>query len=368
MLRTAVVIYNLGGPDKLESVEPFLFNLFNDPLILRQKAPIRWVLAKLISNRRTPVAKKIYAQIGGKSPILEETQKQARALEKALKDVKGLEYRVFVAMRYWHPFAEECLNKVEEFAPNNIVLLPLYPQFSTTTTESFLRAWSAAIAEKKIKIPTSAICCYPREKNLIETIGQTVREKIKKFRCPLTDLKILFSAHGIPNKFVAAGDPYQTHVEQTVTAIVDDLNIPNLDYVTCYQSRVGPVEWLKPYTDTVIIEAAQQKKIIMGVPVAFVSEHSETLVELDIEYRELAFKNGASDYIRIPTVGVKTGFISGLVEIVRQAGNQSEGYTNAGGKLCDRSRASPALFYRVLLAWTGWCRFIPGPRPFTLFQ
>lgn len=337
MLRTAVVIYNLGGPDKLESVEPFLFNLFNDPLILRQKTPIRWVLAKLISNRRAPVAKKIYAQIGGGSPILEETEKQACALGNALKDDKSKEYRVFVAMRYWHPFVEECIKKVEEFAPNNIVLLPLYPQFSTTTTESFLRAWYASIAEKEINIPTSAVCCYPGERNFIKTIGQAVREEIEKSKLALTNLKVLFSAHGIPKKFVAAGDPYQTHVEKTVTAIVEDLNITNLDYLTCYQSRVGPVEWLKPYTDTAILEAANQEKTIMVVPVAFVSEHSETLVELDIEYRDLALKNGASDYIRIPTVGAKPGFIKGLVELVKGAGNQSGGHTNAGGELCDRS-------------------------------
>ena len=336
MQRTAVVIYNLGGPDKLESVKPFLFNLFNDPLILRQKAPIRWILAKLISNRRAPTAKKIYAQIGGKSPILEETEKQARALEKALRDEKSAEYRVFVAMRYWHPFAEECLNKIEEFAPNNIVLLPLYPQFSTSTTESFLRAWNAIIEEKKINIPTSAVCCYPKEKNFIDTTARAIREEIEKPGIPQTDLKILFSAHGIPKKFVVAGDPYQTHVEKTVTAIVDDLDIPNLDYVTCYQSRVGLVEWLKPYTDTAILDAANQGKAIMVVPVAFVSEHSETLVELDIEYRELALKNGASDYIRIPTVGTTPEFIRGLVAMVKRAGNQSGRYINVGGELCDR--------------------------------
>ncbi|MBD84498.1 MAG: ferrochelatase [Acidiferrobacteraceae bacterium] len=337
MLRTAVVIYNLGGPDKLDSVEPFLFNLFNDPLILRQIAPIRWVLAKLISNRRTPVAKKIYEQIGGKSPILEETQKQASVLEKELKDDQSAEYRVFVAMRYWHPFVEECLKKVEEFSPNNIILLPLYPQFSTTTTESFLRAWRGTTRKKKIDIPTSAICCYPRQKNFIETTSHAIRKEIEKSSVHLADLKILFSAHGIPKKFVADGDPYQTHVTKTVAAIVDDLAIPNLDYITCYQSRVGPIEWLKPYTDTVILEAAKKEKTIMVVPVAFVSEHSETLVELDIEYRELAIKNGASDYIRIPTVGTNTDFIRGLAKIVKEAGNQSPGLTNVGGEPCDKS-------------------------------
>jgi len=343
MLRTAVVIYNLGGPDKLESVEPFLFNLFNDPSILRQKALIRWCLAKLISKRRAPVAKKIYAKIGGQSPILEETQKQASALENALKDDKGTEYRVFVAMRYWHPFIEECLNRVEEFAPNNIILLPLYPQFSTTTTGSFLRAWREVIGKKKLDIPTTKICCYPREKNFIETTAKAVQTEIVKSSTPLTNLKILFSAHGIPKKFVKDGDPYKTHVNQTVTGIVDELAIPNLDYITCYQSRVGPVEWLKPYTDKVILESAHEKKTIMVVPVAFVSEHSETLVELDIEYRELALRNGASEYIRIPTVGTKIEFIRGLVEMVKEAGNQTGKHINIGGKLCESSCAACPL-------------------------
>ncbi len=337
MVRTAVVIYNLGGPDKLESVEPFLFNLFNDPLILRQKAPIRWILAKLIANRRAPVAKNIYAQIGGKSPILEETQMQASALEEALKGDKCAIYRVFVAMRYWHPFAEECLNQVKEFAPNNIILLPLYPQFSTTTTQSFLREWSSRVKEQEIDLPTSMICCYPKEKNFISTTVKAIRGEVEKLSVPLTNLKILFSAHGIPKKFVKDGDPYKNHVMQTVNAIIGDLAIAHLDYVACYQSRVGPVEWLKPYTDTEILEAANKEKTIMVVPVAFVSEHSETLVELDIEYRELALKNGASGYIRIPTVGVKTDFIKGLAEMVKMAGAQTEGVTNLGGELCDRS-------------------------------
>ena len=344
MLRTAVVIYNLGGPDKLESVEPFLFNLFNDPLILRQKAPIRWILARLISSRRAPVAKKIYAQIGGKSPILDETQKQASALEEALKSDQSTKYQVFVAMRYWHPFAEECLNQVKEFGPNNIILLPLYPQFSTTTTKSFLQEWGSRIDEQKIDIPTSMICCYPREKNFITTTSKAIREEIEKLSVPLTSLKILFSAHGIPKKFVKDGDPYKKHVNQTVNAIVDELAIAHLDYVTCYQSRVGPVEWLKPYTDAVILEAANKEKTIMVVPVAFVSEHSETLVELDIEYRELALKNGACGYIRIPTVGAKRGFIKGLAEMVKKAGNQTEEVTNLGGERCDRScTACPLL-------------------------
>ena len=200
-----------------------------------------------------------------------------------------------------------------------------------------MRAWRVITEKKKIDIPTSAICCYPGQKNFIETISQTIREEIEKSGVHLADLKILFSAHGIPKKFVADGDPYQTHVTKTVAAILDNLAIPKLDYVTCYQSRVGPVEWLKPYTDTVILEAAKNEKTIMVVPVAFVSEHSETLVELDIEYRELAVKNGASNYIRIPTVGTNTEFIRGLVKIVKEAENQPRGFTNVGGELCDKS-------------------------------
>jgi protoporphyrin/coproporphyrin ferrochelatase len=335
MPRTAVVVYNLGGPDSPDAIQPFLFNLFSDPLILRQIAPVRWLLAKFISSRRAPVAKEIYAQIGGRSPIREETQAQVDALDKAL-NTEG-DFKVFMAMRYWHPFAEECLNEVVAYAPDEIILLPLYPQFSTTTTESFLRVWQSLVDQRDIKTPTTSICCYPKNAGFIESVAALARASIKEAGGLTANPKVLFSAHGIPKKFVETGDPYQSHVEITVDAIVKNLAIQDLDYTVCYQSRVGPVEWLKPYTDHIITEYSAQGRPIVLVPVAFVSEHSETLVELDIEYRDLALKNGASSYIRTPTVGIGDKFIAGLAGLVRNSMGKSVIVSAEGPRICDQS-------------------------------
>ena len=329
MPKTAVVIFNLGGPDSPEAIQPFLFNLFNDPSIIRQPRLIRWLIAKLISNRRAPVAKEIYRQIGGRSPILEETQKQADALQNVLGGES--DYRVFISMRYWHPFTEQCAAEVKSYAPERIILLPLYPQFSTTTTESFQRAWTVATSEIGLVYPTSMICCYPTEPGLIDAMVGLTRSSLEKItRKPS---RILFSAHGLPVKFIAAGDPYQAQVEMSVAAIVDRLAIPDLDYVICYQSRVGPVEWLRPYTDDEIRRAGADKVSVVIIPVAFVSEHSETLVELDIEYSKLTAEVGVTDYVRGGTVGVDQSFIEGLARLIHAAGSQGIA-SGAGQKLC----------------------------------
>jgi protoporphyrin/coproporphyrin ferrochelatase len=341
MPRTAVVVYNLGGPDSPEAIQPFLFNLFSDPAILRQIAPVRWLLAKLISSRRAPVAKEIYAQIGGRSPIREETQAQVDALEKTLS-TDG-DFKVFMAMRYWHPFAEECIEDVISYAPDEIILLPLYPQFSTTTTESFMRVWKSLVDQREIKIPTTSICCYPKEEGFINSVSELTRISIEEAGGLSVNPKVLFSAHGIPKKFVETGDPYQSHVEMTVGAIVKDLAIQDLDYIVCYQSRVGPVEWLKPYTDHAITEFSAQGRPIIIVPVAFVSEHSETLVELDIEYRDLALENGAPAYIRTPTVGICDSFIEGLAALVRKSLGKNSVISSVGAKVCDQACVSCPL-------------------------
>lgn len=330
MTRTAVVLYNLGGPDSPEAVQPFLFNLFNDPFIMRQPAPIRWMLAKLISSRRAPVAKEIYAAIGGRSPILEETRKQAEALTGALQG--NGEIRVFIAMRYWMPFAEDCAIEVKSYDPDRIILLPLYPQFSTTTTESFLSIWKTVAQKVGLACPSSSICCYPTEDGFVEAITALVTAEIKNIS-NLVATRILFSAHGLPKKFVTGGDPYQNQVEATVAAVVDRLNIPVLDHVICYQSRVGPVEWLRPYTDDEIKRAGAERKSVIVVPVAFVSEHSETLVELDIEYKNLARESGVVDYRRVATVGTHPAFIKALARLVRLPAFTGIG-SGSGGRLC----------------------------------
>lgn len=333
-VRTAVVVYNLGGPDRPEAVRPFLFNLFNDPLILRVPAPVRWLLAKLISSRRAKVAAEIYGRIGGRSPILELTRAQARALEAALGDPA---IRVFVAMRYWHPFAAECAAELRAFSPQRIVLLPLYPQFSTSTTESFLRVWTPAAKAAGLNVPTTTLCCYPVQLGFIAAIADLIRPAIERAR-PWGAVRVLFSAHGLPKKFVAAGDPYQAQIERTVAAIVARLGIDGLDHVMCYQSRVGRLEWIRPYTDDEVRRAGAERRAIVMVPVAFVSEHSETLVELDIEYAHLAKQSGARAYIRVPAVATHTDFIAGLAALTQQAIARGPGLLSGdGGRICAAS-------------------------------
>ena len=316
MSRTAVVLFNLGGPDSPEAVKPFLFNLFNDPLILRVPGPFRWLLARLISSRRAPIAREIYAKIGGRSPILEETEDQARALREALAQPEDL--WVFVAMRYWRPFADDVVRQVKTFAPDRIVLCPLYPQFSTTTTESFTRVWNRAARRARLTAPTSAICCYPTERGFVSALASQTASALAKVPSG-APVRVLFSAHGLPKKVIAGGDPYQYQVERTVAAVVEKLARPDLDHIVCYQSRVGPLEWIRPYTDEEIARAGAEGKSLVVVPVAFVSEHSETLVELDIEYAHLASESGVPAYVRVPTVSTHPDFIAGLARMVQSA-------------------------------------------------
>src|SRR5690606_2862471 len=314
MAKKAVILFNLGGPDSPEAVEPFLFNLFNDPAILRVPQPLRWLLAKLISRRRAPLAKGIYAELGGASPIVPETVAQAHALADVLNEAGGDGYRVFIAMRYWHPFAKETARQVKEWQADEVILLPLYPQFSTTTTASSFLDWSRAAKAAGLSVPTRAICCYPEEPGFIEAEAALIAPILQRMEGK--PVRLLFSAHGLPQKIVDAGDPYQKQVERSVAAVVARLGAPALDWRLSYQSRVGPLKWLEPATDAEIIRAGKEGVSLIIVPIAFVSEHSETLVELDIEYGKLARESGVPEYYRIPTVSVEDAFIRGLARMV----------------------------------------------------
>jgi len=311
-MKKAVILFNLGGPDKLESVEPFLFNLFNDAEILSIPSIFRYPLAKFISKRRTPIAKNIYKEIGNKSPILELTQEQAKSLENSLL-TKG-NYKCFVVMRCWHPRAIDVIKKVKEFNPEEIILLPLYPQFSAATSGSSINEWNDLCKKENFKVKTKTICCYPTENNFVESHANLIKKTLKTIENK--NFKLLFSAHGLPEIKIKKGDPYQWQVEETVNAIMSKIKNENLDYVISYQSRVGPLKWIGPSTDDEIIKHSKEKKGIVIVPVAFVSEHSETLVELDIEYKKLAEKNGCSFYKRVPALGIEENFIKGLTGLV----------------------------------------------------
>ncbi|MGE3967662.1 MAG: ferrochelatase [Dongiaceae bacterium] len=314
--RTAIVLFSLGAPDGPAAVEPFLRNLFADPAILRVPGFIRPLLARLIARRRAPVAGAVYERLGGGSPLLPNTQAQARALEAELAEIGEL--RCFVAMRYWHPFADATAAEVKRFAPGRVVLLPLYPQFSTTTTASSFADWDRAAAKCGLAAPTLRIERYPTEPGFIAAMArltETALAAAGKAGRP----RILFSAHGLPKKIVEAGDPYATEALATVTAIATRLGLDPADFTLCFQSRVGPLEWIRPYTDEEVRSAARAGRPIVLVPIAFVSEHSETLVELDIEYRELAEREGAPAYCRVPAVGTAPEFIAGLGALLRAA-------------------------------------------------
>ena len=310
-MRIAVVLFNLGGPDCPEAIQPFLFNLFNDPAIIRLPGFLRWPLGQLISRRRAPVAKEIYAELGGRSPIGELTEEQAAALEASLMSASGDVVKCFIAMRYWHPRAQETAEKVKHFGPEKVVLLPLYPQYSTTTTQSSLKEWHEEAEKVGLSVPTSTVCCYPAEQRFLASHAALLTEALERIP-ERANTRILFSAHGLPKRVVDAGDPYQAQVEYTSNAVVEHAGLQSMDWKVSYQSRVGPLEWIGPSTDTCIEEAGKEGKGLIVVPIAFVSEHSETLVELDVEYKELAETNGVPWYVRVPALGTQNDYVESL--------------------------------------------------------
>ncbi len=332
MSKLAVVLFNLGGPDRLESMEPFLFNLFRDPAIIGAPNPVRWILAKWMSRRRAPIAREIYARIDGRSPLLELTRDQAAALEERLGSQD--QAKVFVAMRYWHPMSDETAAEVAAFDPDEIILLPLYPQFSTTTTGSSLKDWKRAAAAAGLTAPTRAVCCYPVEPGFVGSMAELVREGIERISAAGPP-RVLFSAHGLPRRVIERGDPYAWQAEKTARAIADSLKQPDLDWVLCYQSRVGPMEWIGPSIEDELKRAAGDRKPVVVAPIAFVSEHSETLVELDIKYRDMAQRLGVPDFVRVPTVGTMERFVAGLAGLVGKArAAAGDLYADGGGRPC----------------------------------
>ncbi len=334
--RVAVVLFNLGGPDRPAAIRPFLVNLFSDPAILRVPGFVRPWLARVIAYARVKAATANYAILGGKSPLLELTREQATALEAALP---GYDARCFIAMRYWHPFSEKAAREVLAWQPDRVLLLPLYPQFSTTTTGSSLSAWRAAAAKVGLATPTTALCCYHSDPGFAAATAAIVRRSYDAARAKLGDtpLRVLFSAHGLPESIVKAGDPYQFQIGRTVAAVRARLGIDDLDWTICFQSRATPQQWITPSTETEIERAAHDKTAILVVPIAFVSEHSETLVELDVEYREVAEKAGVPGYFRTPTQNADPGFIAALADLARSTLDRGDGLCSfAGGRTCPR--------------------------------
>ncbi|HXA38942.1 MAG TPA: ferrochelatase [Phenylobacterium sp.] len=339
MTKLAVVLFNLGGPDGLRSVKPFLFNLFRDPAIITLPAVARYPLAALIATTREKTAQGNYAIMGGASPLLPETQAQATALEAALAaQAPDVEARCFIAMRYWKPFAKETARAVAAFAPDEIVLLPLYPQYSTTTTASSAQDWARAYSGTG---RTRTVCCYPTALGLIETQAEAIRKTWIDAGRP-SGIRLLFSAHGLPQQVVDAGDPYQTQVEATAAMVA--ARLPEFaDWRVCYQSRVGRLKWLAPSTDDEVRRAGAEGKGVLIAPIAFVSEHVETLVELDHEYAHLAKLVGCTPYLRAPTPGVQARFIDELAGAVLKAAERPSGASPHGPWRCPAGHAKCAL-------------------------
>jgi protoporphyrin/coproporphyrin ferrochelatase len=321
--RVGVLLLNLGGPDQLEDVRPFLFNLFSDPEIIR--LPFSWLqkpLAWLISTSRAKKSQENYKLIGGGSPLRRITEEQGRALQAALRE-KGQEAQVYIGMRYWHPFTEEAVARIKRDAIERLVILPLYPQFSISTSGSSFRLLDALWQEDPSlqKIDYTVIPSWYERPGYLQAMAELIQQQLDQFEHP-DEAHIFFSAHGVPVSYVEeAGDPYQQEIEACTVLIMRQLNRPN-PHTLAYQSRVGPVEWLKPYTEDAILELAEQGvKNLLVVPVSFVSEHIETLEEIDIEYREIAEEAGIHNFQRVPALNTHPVFIGELSDMVINAMN-----------------------------------------------
>lgn len=350
--RVAIVLFNLGGPDGADSIRNFRVNLFSDPAIIRAPIFIRFWLARLIAASSQKKAEAGYALMGGRSPLLELTTRQAEALEARMPEAK-----CFIAMRYWHPFAGEVARQVKEYAPDRILLMPLYPQFSTTTTGSSLADWHDAAAGAGLAAETTTLCCWFDDRDFARAYARLCAETVRRARREQpegTPLRLLFSAHGLPESIIAKGDPYQEEVERTTEAVMAELgamDVGTVQHQVCYQSRATPERWLSPSTEEAIETAAHDKVVAIVVPIAFVSEHIETLVELDVEYREVATELGLPGYYRVPAPNDDSDFIDALAAVARRAIGAGPGLcSHRGGRACDERHSDcPWSRYRALV-------------------
>ena len=314
--RTAVVLFQLGGPDSLEAVGPFLFNLFMDPDIINFPLArlARKPLARYISKRRSKYVAQHYSEIGGKSPILDLTMAQAKALEKELK--AGMDAQVFVAMRYWHPLTDTVAEEVKKGGFDEIILLPLYPQCSITTSGSSLNEWHRQCSRVGLTgVPQRLVHHYYDNPKYIEAIVDRVNASLLRLE-DTASTHILFSAHGLPLSVIKRGDPYQRHIEETVRLVRERGGWKN-PATLCYQSKVGPAKWLEPSLHETIHELGTSGvKGVLVVPIAFVTEHIETLHEINIEEREEAEKSGITNFSLMPALNDHPRFIEALADEV----------------------------------------------------
>jgi ferrochelatase len=318
--KLGVIVFNLGGPETLDDVRPFLYRLFSDPEIIQ----IRWdwvrkAVAFGIATLRQRRSMGYYRQIGGGSPLRRITEEQAQALSDELRWA-GVDVDVFVGMCTWHPFFEETLDEVEKSQLDRLVVLPLFPHFSTTTTGSGFRILKGLIADRPALtgLDIRWVESWPTQPSYIEAFTEMIQKELAEFDDP-AHVQILFSAHSIPESYVRAGDPYLDQTRETVEVIADRLERKN-PYQLAFQSKIGPVKWLGPSTNDVIVKLGRQGvNEILVVPVSFVSEHIETLYELDIQYKKVAADAGVEQFRRVPALNCNPTFIRALRELVEDA-------------------------------------------------
>ena len=320
-MSLGIILFNLGGPETLADVRPFLYNLFSDPEIIR--LPVKALqkpLAWWIATNRKKKSTRIYEQIGGGSPLRRITDEQAKALQDELQR-RGIDAKVYVGMRYWHPFTNEALAKIQRDKITELIVLPLYPQFSVSSTGSSLKDFIAQL--RKLgglrQIKRHYITHWFRHEAYLNTLAAQIKEAIAKFPDPNPrHVHLLFSAHSIPQAYVERGDPYLRHTEETVRLVMEKL-ANGSPHDLSFQSKVGPVKWLRPPTEDKIraLHAAGVNQLLM-IPISFVSEHSETLYELDIQYKIVADEIGLKDYRRVPAFNSDPRFISALADLVQE--------------------------------------------------
>lgn len=314
--KKAVLLLQMGGPDSLEAVEPFLLNLFSDREIIKiGPAWLQPIIARMIVKKRKGHVEDNYALIGGKSPLGMLTNEQASALEKSL----GVDYRCFVAMRYWRPSTVEALAEIRRAGISDITVLSLYPHYSRATTGSSIKELKRVLAEAKLDFNITYIDSFYNDTSYIDALEEKIREGLELFH-PLAEVDLLFSAHSLPQSFIDDGDPYLEHVQESVRLVMERFRMPH--YLS-FQSRAGPVKWLEPSTDDMLKSiAASGVKNLLVIPLSFVSDHIETLHEIDIEYSKKAWELGIAKFERMPSLNSSPTFIAALANMVRRVNGE----------------------------------------------
>jgi ferrochelatase len=319
-MKVGVLLFNLGGPETLRDVKPFLYRLFSDPEIIHVRwSPLRKTIAYSIATLRRKTSEGYYRQIGGGSPLRRLTEEQARALGEALRQ-RGRDVETFVGMCTWRPFLSEALDKAEQARLESLVVLPLFPQYSVTTTGSGFTILRQLMERRPAikKLDVRWIRSWPDQPTYIAAFVEGIRRELGRFAEP-HKVHLLFSAHSIPESYVRNGDPYLEQTKITMERIMDGLGRKN-PYQLSFQSKIGPVKWLEPFTNDVILDLGKQGITdVLVVPVSFVSEHIETLYELDILYKKIASEAGVANFRRVPALNSDRIFIRALAELVEGA-------------------------------------------------